>query len=234
MKLNKSLLTLLTTVTLTTLLGAAPITVKASNYSSNVTANQKKHYVIKNTPKLSKWGYVLNVNSSALPIFVGKSNYQKLLNNPYFKGTKSVSPKRLKNVRFKIVKIMVFKDVNGTPEYLITSKNHKYNTWTPNAGLQYYDIHSKYLQRVMKPLKKIKERDLRVLNRKTAGKESVSGQKRIVQNKHDFDLAVKSARKLKGNQRKFVLGSLHQMKQDDGIRNVMQEKQNNILLWTIN
>ena len=75
MKLNKSLLTLLTTVTLTTLLGAAPITVKASNYSSNVTANQKKHYVIKNTPKLSKWGYVLNVNSSALPIFVGKSNY---------------------------------------------------------------------------------------------------------------------------------------------------------------
>ena len=162
MKLNKSLLTLLTTVTLTTLLGAAPITVKASNYSSNVTANQKKHYVIKNTPKLSKWGYVLNVNSSALPIFVGKSNYQKLLNNPYFKGTKSVSPKRLKNVRFKIVKIMVFKDVNGTPEYLITSKNHKYNTWTPNAGLQYYDIHSKYLQRVMKPLKKIKERDLRV------------------------------------------------------------------------
>lgn len=122
MKLNKSLLTLLTTVTLTTLLGAAPITVKASNYSSNVTANQKKHYVIKNTPKLSKWGYVLNVNSSALPIFVGKSNYQKLLNNPYFKGTKSVSPKRLKNVRFKIVKIMVFKDVNGTPEYLLLLK----------------------------------------------------------------------------------------------------------------
>lgn len=217
-----------------TLLSVAPITVKAVNYSSNVTEKPKKPYVIKNTPKLSKWGYVLNVNSSALPIFVGKSNYQKLLNNPYFKGTKSVSPKRLKNVKFKVVKVIVFKDVNGTPEYLITSKNHKYNTWAPNAGLQYYAIHSKYLQRVIKPLKRIKERDLRVLNRKTTVKESISGQERINRNKHDFNLAVKVAKKLKGNQRKFVLGSLQQIKQDDGIRNVMQEKQNNILLWSIN
>ena len=81
MKSNKLLTTLLTTVTLAALLGTAPITVKASNYSSNVTAKQKKHYVIQNAPKLSKWGYVLNVNSSTQPIFVGKNNYKKLFAN---------------------------------------------------------------------------------------------------------------------------------------------------------
>ncbi|NRN90259.1 hypothetical protein [Lactobacillus helveticus] len=234
MKSNKLLTTLLTTVTLAALLGTAPITVKASNYSSNVTAKQKKHYVIQNAPKLSKWGYVLNVNSSTQPIFVGKNNYKKLLNNPLFKGTKTVNPKEIKNIKFKVIKIMKFKNVNGAPEYLITSKSHKYNAWTPSSGLQYYAIHNKSLKRVINPLKRMSKRDSERLNKKTTAKGAISGQKRIAQNKHDFDLAVKSARKLKGNQRKFVLGSLQQMKQDDGIRNVMQEKQNNILLWSIN
>lgn len=234
MKSKKFLTALVSTFALTALLDTAPVTVNAANNNSDKTVAAKqveKHYVIKNAPKISKWGYILNVNSSALPIFVGKGNYQKLLNNPYFKGTKSVSPKKLKNVRFKVAKIMVFKNVNGTPEYLVTSKNHKYNAWTPNAGLQYYDIHSKSLQSVIRPLKRIKNRDFEGLNRKTTVKDTRS---RITKNKRDFDLAVKAAKKLKGKQRKFVLGSLQQMKQDDGIRNVMQEKQDNILLWTIN
>ena len=111
------------------------------------------------------------------------------------------------------------------------SKNHKYNAWTPNAGLQYYDIHSKSLQSVIRPLKRIKSRDFEGLNRKKTVKDTRS---RITKNKRDFGLAVKAAKRLKGKQRKFVLGSLQQMRQDDGIRNVMQEKQDNVLLWTIN
>lgn len=235
MKSRKIFTALVTAVALTALFNSVPITVSAANNNPDKTSKQaKKHYVIKSAPKLSKWGYILNVNSSALPIFVGKSNYQKLLNNPYFKGAKSVSPTKLKNVRFKVAKIMVFRNVNGTPEYLITSKDHKYNAWTPNAGLQYYDIHSKSLQKVIDPLKRIKKRDFERLNKKTVVKDTTLGRERIAKNKQDFNLAVKAAKKLKGKQRKFVLGSLQQMKQDDGIRNVMQEKQDNILLWTIN
>lgn len=233
MKLRNIFTILLTAATFVTLFSNATVKVSAANGSSDKTVT-KKHYVIKNTPKLSKWGYVLNVNSSALPIFVGKSNYQKILNNPYFKGTESVSPKKIKNVRFKVLKIMVFKDVNGAPAYLITSKNHKYNAWTPNAGLQYYGIHSKSIQRVIKPLKRIRERDIRVLNKKTTLKSDIYSRKRINRNKHDFNLAVKAAKRLKGNQRQFALGSLQQMKEEDGIRNVIQENQNNILLWCIN
>lgn len=234
MKSKNFLTALVSTFALTALLDTASVTVNAANNNSDKTVAAKqveKHYVIKNAPKISKWGYILNVNSSALPIFVGKGNYQKLLNNPYFKGTKNISPKKIKNVRFKVAKIMIFKNVNGTPEYLVTSKNHKYNAWTPNAGLQYYDIHSKSLQSVIRPLKRIKSRDFEGLNRKKTVKDTRS---RITKNKRDFGLAVKAAKRLKGKQRKFVLGSLQQMRQDDGIRNVMQEKQDNVLLWTIN
>ena len=236
MRSRKSIIALLTTTaTLAMLFGTAPNPVNASNNASNVASKQvKKRYVIKNTPKLSKWGYILNVNSSALPIFVGRSNYRKLLNNPYFKGAKSISSKKLKNVKFKVVKVMVFKNVNGTPEYFVTSKDHKYNVWTPNAGLQYCDIHSKSLQKVINPLKRIKKRDFERLNSKTPEKDTVSGRKRIAKNKYDFNLAVKAAEKLKRKQRRFVLSFLQQMKQDDGIRDLMQEKQDNILLWTIN
>ena len=80
-------------------------------------------------------------------------------------------------------------------------------------------------------LKRIKSRDFEGLNRKKTVKDTRS---RITKNKRDFGLAVKAAKRLKGKQRKFVLGSLQQMRQDDGIRNVMQEKQDNVLLWTIN
>lgn len=214
----------------------SPVASRDNQTLRQVAANNNSdESVIKNAPKLSKWGYILNVKFSARPILVGANNYRKMLNNPFFKSANTISPKKIKNIKFKVVKIMVFKKgINGTPEYLITSKNHKYNAWTPNAGLQYYGIHSKSIQRIIKPLKRIKERDLRVLNKKTTLKSDISGRKRINRNKHDFNLAVKAAKKLKGKQRQFALSFLQQMKQEDGIRNVMQEKQNNILLWCIN
>lgn len=237
MKSRKILTTLFAAASVATLLGAAPVTVNAaSSNSGSATTSTKKSpkLIIQNIPKLSKWGYIVNVNSRAQPIYVGQSNYAKMVNNPPFKGNKTVSPKKIKNVRFKIEKVMHFQGVGGAPEYFVTSKDHKYNCWTPNAGLQYYAINSKPLQRVLKPLGRIEARDSKRLDRKTTAKGAISGRKRIAKNEHDYALAVKAAKKLKGNQRKFVLGSLKQMKQDDSVRNVMLQEKDNILLWSVN
>ena len=235
MKSRKILAALFTAASVATLLGTAPVTVNAASSNSTTTSTKKSpKLVIQNTPKLGKWGYVVNVNSSAQPIYVGKPNYAKLVNNPLFKGTKTVSHKKIKNVKFKVEKVMHFKGLGGAPEYFVTSKDHKYNGWTPNAGLQYYAINSEPLQRVLKPLGRIEERDSKRLDRKTTAKGAISGRKRIAKNEHDYALAVKAAKKLKGNQRKFVLGSLKQMKQDVSVRNVMLQEKDNILLWSVN
>lgn len=129
---------------------------------------------------------------------------------------------------------MHFKGVSGSPEYFVTSKDHKYNCWTPNAGLQYYAINSKPLQKVIKSLKKIEGRSPIKQNGKFTSKGTITDCKWLAKNEHDYALAVKAAKKLKGNQRKFVLGSLKQMKQDGVLRNVMMEKKDNILLWSVN
>ncbi|PEG86382.1 MULTISPECIES: hypothetical protein [unclassified Lactobacillus] len=237
MKSKKILTALFTAASVATLLGTAPVTVNAASSNSDATTtNAKKSpkMIIQNTPKLSKWGYVINVNSSAQPIYVGKSNYAKMVNNPHFKGNETVSPKKIKNVRFKIEKVMHFQGVGGAPEYFVTSKDHKYNGWTPNAGLQYYAINSKTFQKVIKPLKKIEGRSPIRPNKKFTSKGKITDRKWLAKNEHDYALAVKAAKKLKGDQRKFVLGSLKQMKQDCVLRNVMMEKKDNILLWSVN
>lgn len=222
MKSKKILTALFTAASVATLLGTAPITVNAASSVSATTSTKKSpKLIIQNTPKLSKWGYVLNVNSSAQPIYVGKSNYAKMVNDPSFKGTETVSPKKIKNVRFKVEKVMHFQGVGGAPEYFVTSKDHKYNGWTPNAGLQYYAINSKSFQNVIKPLKKIEGRSPIRPNGKFTSKGTITDRKWLAKNEHDYALAVKAAKKLKGNQRKFALGSLKQMKQDGVLRNVM-------------
>ena len=73
MKSGKILTTLFAAASVATLLGAAPVTVNAaSSNSGSATTSTKKSpkLVIQNTPKLSKWGYVVNVNFSAQPIYV--------------------------------------------------------------------------------------------------------------------------------------------------------------------
>lgn len=209
MKSRKILTALFTAASVATLLGTAPITVNAASSVSATTSTKKSpKLIIQNTPKLSKWGYVLNVNSSAQPIYVGKSNYAKMVNDPSFKGTETVSPKKIKNVRFKVEKVMHFQGVGGAPEYFVTSKDHKYNGWTPNAGLQYYAINSKSFQNVIKPLKKIEGRSPIKQNGKFTSKGTITDRKWLAKNEHDYALAVKAAKKLKGNQRKFALGSM--------------------------
>lgn len=238
MKSRKILKSLLTTIAFVTLFSNAAVTVNAANSNSAKTpttthVKNTPKLIIKSTPELSKWGYIINVNSSAQPIYVGTSNYEKLLNNPLFKGTETVSPKKIKHVRFKVVKIMFFKNVSGSPEYFVTSKDHKYNCWTPNAGLQYYAISSKPIQKVLKLIKRIEKREFNKNHSEYNSNGKIINRKWIAQNERDFAAAVKVAKKLKGNQRKFVLESLKQMKQDGIIHNVMLEEQNNILLWSV-
>ena len=55
----------------------------------------------------------------------------------------------------------------------------------------------------------------------------------IRKNEYDFNLAVKAAKKLKGQQRKFVLASLKQAKKDGYITELTLPLAFNILLWGI-
>jgi hypothetical protein len=100
--------------------------------------------------------------------------------------------------------------------------------------LQYYAINSKSFQNVIKPLKKIEGRSPIRPNGKFTSKGTITDRKWLAKNEHDYALAVKAAKKLKGNQRKFALGSLKQMKQDGVLNNVMWQEKDNILLWSVN
>ena len=77
MKSKRILIATLATTSIAALLGLNPITINAATKSVNTTQIQKndKQYVIKNAPELSKWGYIVNVNSSEQPVFVGKDSY---------------------------------------------------------------------------------------------------------------------------------------------------------------
>ena len=81
-----------------------------------------------------------------------------MLNDSEFKNKATISPKKVKNVKFKVVKIAYAKHHNGALMYLITSKDNKYSTWTTNPGMQYYAFKSKAIQGVVKPLNRISKR----------------------------------------------------------------------------
>ena len=156
MKSKKALISLLATASLAALFSASSVTANAAdNSNSTVVAKFDKAITIKNIPRLSKWGYIVTVNSDSQPISVGKDSYQKMLNDSEFKNKATISPKKVKNVKFKVVKIAYAKHHNGALMYLITSKDNKYSTWTTNPGMQYYAFKSKALQGVVKPLNRI-------------------------------------------------------------------------------
>ena len=230
MKSKKALISLLATASLAALFSASSVTANAAD-NSNLTAVAKfdKAITIKNAPQLSKWGYIVTVNSDSQPISVGKDSYQKMLNDSEFRSGDTISPKKAKNVKFKVVKIAYAKHHNGALMYLITSKDNKYSTWTTNPGMQYYAFKSKALQGVVKPLNRISKRATYKWQ-KISKKARAT---RIRKNKHDFNLAVKAAKKLKSQQRKFVLASLKQAKKEGYITKLTLPLAFNILLWGI-
>lgn len=106
---------------------------------------------------------------------------------------------KVQKVKFRIEKVLNVKGRGaGTPVYLVASKDKKYSSWTTQSGLQYYYLNSIAMKNVKKPLMRIASR----LN--TSLKKA--------NNKRDFNAAMKAAKKLHGNQRKFVLRSLKQLK----------------------
>lgn len=235
MKSRKILTSLLASASAIAMFSSVPTTVSAaSNSSKVVAAKADKAVTIKKIPRLSKWDYVVTVNSDSQPISLGKANYRKMLKDSEFRSKNTISPRKVKNVRFKVVRIAYAKHHNGALLYLITSKNNKYSTWTTNPSMKYYAFNSKALRGVTKPLN-------RISNRATAQFPTYENQKvykkardiRIKRNKRDFKLAVKAAKKLKGQQRKFVLASLKQAKKGGYITKLSLPLAYNILLWGI-
>ena len=179
-----------------TMLSATPKSVNAASTSSAPVA------AVKNKASFTKEGYIMRIlnDKDASKIYVGKSNYKKLVKNiTPSKKAKTISPKKVQKVKFRIEKVLNVKGRGaGAPVYLVASKDKKYSSWTTQSGLQYYYLNSKAMKNVKKPL-------MRIANRLNTSLKKAN-------NKRDFNAAMKAAKKLHGNQRKFVLRSLKQLK----------------------
>ena len=179
-----------------TMLSATPKSVNAASTSSAPVA------AVKNKASFTKEGYIMRIlnDKDASKIYVGKSNYKKLVKNiTPSKKAKTISTKKVQKVKFRIEKVLNVKSRGaGAPVYLVASKDKKYSSWTTQSGLQYYYLNSKAMKNVKKPL-------MRIANRLNTSLKKAN-------NKRDFNAAMKAAKKLHGNQRKFVLRSLKQLK----------------------
>ena len=179
-------------------LSVVPQSVSATSTESKPVA------VVKNKASFTKEGYIMRIlnDKDASKIYVGKSNYKKLVKNiTPSKKAKTISPKKVQKVKFRIEKVLNVKGRGaGAPVYLVASKDKKYSSWTTQSGLQYYYLNSKAMKNVKKPL-------MRIANRLNTGLKKAN-------NKRDFNAAMKAAKKLHGNQRKFVLRFLKQLKKD--------------------
>lgn len=208
MKFQKLVTSALLVAGTASVLAVAPVSVNAATIPASA---------VKNKASLTKEGYVMRIlnDKDATPIYVGKANYNKLVKNVTpAKGAKTISPKKVQKVKFRIEKVLNVKGRGaGAPVYLVASKDKKYSTWTTQAFLQYYYLNSKSMQGVTKPLKRIANR----LN--TSLKKA--------NNKRDFNAAMKAAKKLRGSQRDFVLRSLNQLKKDGS----MNVEGKNLLLF---
>lgn len=208
MKFQKLVTSALLVAGTASVLAVAPVSVNAATIPASA---------VKNKASLTKEGYVMRIlnDKDATPIYVGKANYNKLFKNVTLaKGAKTISPKKVQKVKFRIEKVLNVKGRGaGAPVYLVASKDKKYSTWTTQSGLQYYYLNSKSMQGVTKPLKRIANR----LN--TSLKKA--------NNKRDFNAAMKAAKKLRGSQRDFVLRSLNQLKKDGS----MNVEGKNLLLF---
>ncbi|WP_127345815.1 hypothetical protein [Lactobacillus amylolyticus] len=179
-------------------LSVVPQSVSATSTESTPVA------VVKNKASFTKEGYIMRIlnDKDASKIYVGKSNYKKLVKNiTPSKKAKTISPKKVQKVKFRIEKVLNVKGRGaGAPVYLVASKDKKYSSWTTQSGLQYYYLNSKAMKNVKNPL-------MRIANRLNTSLKKAN-------NKRDFNAAMKAAKKLHGNQRKFVLRFLKQLKKD--------------------
>ncbi|MGQ5709980.1 hypothetical protein [Lactobacillus sp. PSON] len=212
---------LISAILLTSSVTALSVVSMPANAATTKTAS----VTIKNSP-LTKDGYLVKVtNDISGKVYVGATNYKKQLKSVTpLKHAKTVSPKNLKKIKFRIEKVATMKGkAFGAPEYLVASKDKKYSAWTTQTGLQYFYMNTKSMQGVIKPLKRIAKRYSNKMD------DSRAGNLKDAKNKKDLELAIKAAKKLKGNQRKFVLTSLNQLKKAGTINN----EGTNLLLFGI-
>ena len=150
---------LVSAVLLTSSVTALSVTPMPANAATK-TATKSSSVTIKNTP-LTKDGYLVRVtNDIPGKVYVGANNYKKQLKSlTPLKHAKTISPKNLKNIKFRIEKVAIMHTrAFGAPEFLVASKDKKYSTWTTQAGLQYFYMNDKSMQGVIKPLKRIANR----------------------------------------------------------------------------
>lgn len=193
----------------------------APSVVSAATTTQKTP-TVKNT-KLTQDGYNVRFinNKYADPVYVGKANYQKLLSGPKgpadgMKGAKTMSPKKIQNVKFRIEKTAVMNTTGfGAPEFFVVSKDKKYSAWTTQSGLEYY-----YLNSNSAAMKTVKKQLKAIANRENRSVKTKAG-------KRNFNLAMNAAKKLPKSQRTFVVKHLNQLKKD-GTMNI---EGSNLLLF---
>ena len=101
-----------------------PKSVNAASTSSAPVA------AVKNKASFTKEGYIMRIlnDKDASKIYVGKSNYKKLVKNiTPSKKAKTISPKKVQKVKFRIEKVLNVKGSGaGAPVYLVASKDKKY------------------------------------------------------------------------------------------------------------
>lgn len=217
MKFQKLATAAILAVGIASVLLTAPKQVQAVA-DTNTTKSGKSVANIVNKPNLTKQGYVLTIQAPSGKIYVGQKNYKKQLTTTKpISNAKSVSWKKVKNVRFRIEKVAYATKViefGRAPQYLLVSKDKKYSCWTTRYSIKYYFWKTKKMQQVMKPLSKLTTRNSSSLKK--------------AQNKKDFNQAILAAKKLPANQRKVVLQSLNQVKKVGNI----DKAEDNILLFS--
>lgn len=189
---------------------AAPVQAATPKTNSIKSIKKNRDYTIKNDVTLTKQGYVLriptNVRKLKNEVISGRENYKRASQSlSSFKAT-TVSPDKVKNVKFRVEKVAEFNTKGfGAPEYFVASKDKQYYGWYTQAELEYYYLHDKSFAGVYKPLKKI-------ANSKT-------GRISTKKNTQYFNQAMAAAKKMKGSQKKYVISSLNQLKKNGNINN---------------
>lgn len=199
MKLKRIIFSLLTAVSIVTFVSTSAKNVKAATPDTNIRTE------LKSTP-LTKQGYVLQVKSGYdNKVYVGKENYKRVLSlaaqDKFLNNVKTVKPSQIKNVKFRVEKVVdIVNRGAGAPLYIISSKDKKYSCVTTQASLRCIYWNDRSVQSVINPLKKIYKG---------------SGNLATKKSRNYFNQSVKAANNLpKSSKRTFLLNSLKQFKKD--------------------
>lgn len=169
-----------------------------------------------------KAGAVLRLHKNIYPtkIYVGTSAYKKMAKGSTTVKAKTISAKKLQHVRFEVAKVVnPPKGYQGGPNYLVTTKNHKYSGWILATDAYYYLQNSKQLKHVVAPLEQM-------YKRLQNSDQSASTKTKL--NRAAIKKAQRAASHLKnGATKKFVQASLKKLANGSDVENVTT----NMFIW---